>query len=88
MNYKHFIIKKFINSIIKNGNKVKALNYFCEFLSIIKYDKNKTSLPIIIHSLTKIKPLVSFRKIKKGGGKFIYLPKLLTVENQYKQAIN
>lgn len=88
MRYKHFIIRKFINTIIKNGNKFKALNYFCDFLAIIKHNQKGNALDNVLSSLEIIKPTVSYRKLKKGGGKFIYLPKLLTTENQYKQAIN
>lgn len=88
MRYKHFIIKKFINTIIKSGNKFKALNYFCKFLELIKQNKKGETLLNVFTSLEVIKPTVSYRKLKKGGGNFIYLPKLLTTENQYKQAIN
>ena len=81
MRYEHFIIKKFSNTIIKNGNKFKALNLFFNMMGHLKKQKKGSALEHLLKSIEQAKPTLYYRKLKQGS-KIIYLPKLLTMENQ------
>lgn len=87
MRYKFFVIKKLVNSFIRKGNKFKSINIFLYLLKELKrYGKNKP-LKILLKCIRIVKPILANKRIGRGS-KSIYLPKLLTVENQYKQGIN
>ena len=87
MRYKSIIIQKFIGLLIKAGKKEKAIIFFENLLSFLKKKEKKRPLFLLINSLKEIKP--AFVLLKMGRKrKPIFLPKVLNLENQYKQSMN
>jgi len=87
MKYQPFLIQKFLGILVQRGNKFKALNFFLKFLSFLKKDLQQKPINQLMVIINKLKPLVTYKKLRRGS-KVIYLPKLLSHENQLKQAIN
>ena len=86
MKYKNFIIQKFIGLSFKKGKQFKGINLLLHSLSFLKKNQNKKPIESLIKSLDIVKPLVSYIRLRRGS-KVFYLPKLLSIENQYKQGI-
>ena len=87
MRYKSVIIQKFIGLLIKRGKKEKAVIMFENLLSFLKRQKHERPLMLLIQSLKILKP--EFVLLKMGRKrKPIFLPKVLNLENQYKQSMN
>ena len=55
-------------------------------LSFLKKENTNVPFNSVLNVLKLVKPTVLFIKVKRGSKPF-YLPKLLTIENQYKQGI-
>jgi len=87
MRYKSIIIQKFIGLLIKQGKKEKAILMFANLLGFLKKKENSKPLLLLIQSLKELKP--EFVLLKMGRKrKPIFLPKVLNLENQYKQSMN
>ena len=87
MRYKSIIIQKFIGLLVKKGKKDKAVIFFENLLSFLKKKEQKRPLSLLIQSLKELKP--EFVLLKMGRKrKPIFLPKVLNLENQYKQSMN
>ena len=87
MRYKSIIIQKFIGLLIKKGKKDKAVIFFENLLSFLKKKEQKRPLSLLIQALKELKP--EFVLLKMGRKrKPIFLPKVLNLENQYKQSMN
>jgi len=87
MKYQPFLIQKFLGILIQRGNRFKALNFFFDLLGFLKQDVQQKPINQLSQVINKLKPVVSYKKLRRGS-KVIYLPKLLSYENQLKQAIN
>ena len=87
MKYKHYLINKFINIIVKRGKKFKALLIFLNLMTFLKKNNKQKPLKLLIKIITNVKPTLTYTKLRRGS-KIIYLPKLLSNENQIKQGIN
>ena len=87
MKYKHYLINKFINIIVKRGKKFKALLIFLNLMTFFKKNNKQKPLKLLIKIITNVKPTLTYTKLRRGS-KIIYLPKLLSNENQIKQGIN
>lgn len=73
--------------MIKRGNKPKAMAFFIKLLSLLKKNKRQKPLNLLLKSIYKVKPTLQVKGVRQGS-KIIYLPKLLSEEHQFKQAIN
>ncbi len=59
-------LKSFYNGFLKKSNKRKCEVKFSELLSLLKLKLNKASLHIMCFFITKLKPLVGFRRRRLG----------------------
>jgi len=87
MRYKSIIIQRFIGILTKEGKKQKAFKIFEYLLNFLKKKQQNRPIILLFQMLDIVKPEFVLLKMGKRR-KLIFLPKMLTLENQYKYSIN
>ncbi len=68
--YNSLLLSKFINYIMRNGNKFLAENIIYKSFVIIKKKTNKNSLQIFEKAINHVKPIVEIKSRKIGGANY------------------
>lgn len=85
-----FILRKFLQILIKKGKKAKALKVFLNLLKNLKQNEINSSLTsrqIISKSFLNARPLLHVKKVRKSS-KVFYLPKIINTEQKISLSVH
>lgn len=65
-----FLVRKFINHLMKKGKKLKAEKIFFRSLQILQEKEKKNAFSFFLKALQNSIPIVEVRSIRRGGASY------------------
>ncbi|GIW65064.1 MAG: 30S ribosomal protein S7 [Candidatus Parcubacteria bacterium] len=84
--YNSVLVTRFINNLMKNGEKSKAQKIFYSSMEIIKEKTNQNPLKIFQQAIKNVAPLVEVWPRRIGGATFL-VPRQVATERRISKAI-
>lgn len=84
--YNSILVTRFINSLMKNGEKTKSQKIFYEAMEIAKEKTNQNPLKIFQQAIKNVAPLVEVWPRRIGGATFL-VPRQVSPERRISKAI-
>jgi len=83
----HIIIKCFVGSLVKQGNKIRAQRIFAKILTQLSLQTNLHPLYVIQYALLLLRPSINLVTRKRGPHTF-QIPTAITRERSFRIAIH
>ncbi|MCS7200581.1 MAG: 30S ribosomal protein S7 [Patescibacteria group bacterium] len=84
--YNSILVTRFINNIMKNGEKSKAQKIFYGAMEIIKERSNQNPLKVFQQAIKNVAPVVEVWPRRIGGATFL-VPRQIATERRISKAI-
>lgn len=84
--YNSILVTRFINNLMKNGEKSKAQKIFYSSMEIVKEKTNQNPLKVFQQAIKNVAPLIEVWPRRIGGATFL-VPRQVATERRISKAI-